>query len=80
MSHCTCAEVSQAVDLRALRKEIGGIFQKCLQMKRNFTGRHFWNRGYCLSTVGLKEQVIREYIRNQEQKEKCQEQIRLAGL
>ena len=49
-------------------------------MKRNFTGRHFWNRGYCLSTVGLKEQVIREYIRNQEQKEKCQEQIRLAGL
>ncbi|MGN7612750.1 transposase, partial [Magnetococcales bacterium HHB-1] len=37
--------------------------------KRNFTGKHFWARGYCVSTVGLDEQLIRAYIRNQEEKE-----------
>jgi len=56
------------------------IFRDYLRVKRNFTGRHFWARGYCVSTVGLDEQIIREYIRNQEQEEKRQEQMRLEGL
>ena len=56
------------------------IFRDYLQVKRNFTGRHFWARGYCVSTVGLDEQMIREYIKGQEQEEKRQEQMRLAGL
>jgi putative transposase len=30
--------------------------------------------------VGLDEQLIREYIKNQEQEEKRQEQMKLAGL
>ncbi len=30
------------------------------------TGKHFWARGYCVSTVGLDERTIREYVRNQE--------------
>lgn len=51
-----------------------------IQVKRNFTGRHFWARGYCVSTVGLDEQVIREYIKNQEKEDKRQEQMKLAGL
>ena len=34
------------------------IFRDYLQVKRNFTGRHFWARGYCVSTVGLDEQMI----------------------
>jgi len=34
--------------------------------QRNFGGYHFWARGYFVSTVGRDEQVIREYIRNQE--------------
>ena len=33
---------------------------------RMVRGRHFWGRGYCVSTVGLDEERIREYIRNQE--------------
>ena len=33
---------------------------------RMVRGRHFWSRGYCVSTVGLDEEWIREYIRNQE--------------
>ena len=47
--------------------------------ERNFTGLHFWARGYCVSTVGLDEHVIREYIRQQEQEEKRQEQMQLKG-
>ena len=49
------------------------IFRDYMQVKRNFIGRHFWARGYCVSTVGLDEEVIREYIRNQEKEEKRQE-------
>jgi putative transposase len=30
-----------------------------LGQKRNFTGLHFWARGYCVSTVGLDEAKIR---------------------
>ncbi|MCU7918341.1 MAG: IS200/IS605 family transposase [Candidatus Thiodiazotropha sp. (ex Epidulcina cf. delphinae)] len=56
------------------------IFRDYLQVRRNFPGRHFWARGYCVSTVGLDEQMIREYIKNQEREEKRQERMRLAGL
>jgi len=35
------------------------IFREYLQVKRNFTGRHFWTRGYCVSTAGLDEQINR---------------------
>ena len=45
--------------------------------KRNFVGLHFWARGYCVSTVGLDETMIREYIRTQEENEKKEEQIQL---
>ena len=51
------------------------IHREYMGRKRNFTGMHFWARGYCVSTVGLDEQVIRAYIRNQETEEKRQEQI-----
>ena len=36
------------------------------------TGRHFWAKGYCVSTVGLDEETIRQYIREQEELEKRQ--------
>ena len=32
-------------------------------------GRSFWSRGYCVSTVGLDEQRIRQYIQEQEKHE-----------
>ena len=56
------------------------IHREFLGREKNFTGLHFWARGYCVSTVGLDEQVIREYIRNQENEEKRQEQMQLKGL
>ena len=33
------------------------------------TGLHFWATGYWVSTVGLDEQGVRRYIREQEQLE-----------
>ena len=47
--------------------------RESLRRKRQFTGFHFWARGYCVSTIGLDEAVVREYIRNQEAEEKRQE-------
>ncbi len=56
------------------------IHREYLGRKRNLTGFHFWARGYCVSTIGLDEEVIRAYIRNQEEEEKRQEQLNLGGL
>ena len=42
------------------------IHREYLGRQRNFTGFHFWARGYCVSTVGLDEQTVRAYIRAQE--------------
>ena len=33
---------------------------------KRVTGLHFWSTGYCVSTVGLDEEMVKEYIRNQE--------------
>ncbi len=38
----------------------------------NTQGMHFWSRGYCVSTVGLDEDTIRKYIRDQDKVEKQQ--------
>ena len=47
------------------------IHRQILKSKR-VTGLHFWARGYCVSTVGLDEETIRKYIRDQEKLEKQQ--------
>ena len=43
------------------------IHRELLRTKGTMFGRTFWARGYCVSTVGLDEATIREYIKNQEQ-------------
>lgn len=47
--------------------------KSAIRMARDFMGRHqgfkgyhFWARGYFVSTVGIDESTIREYIRDQE--------------
>ena len=34
--------------------------------ERNFTGEHFWARGYAVSTVGFELEQVRQYIREQD--------------
>ena len=50
--------------------------QRCVK-QRNFKGLNFWARGYCVSTVGLDEATIIEYIRTQEERERKDEQLLL---
>jgi len=45
--------------------------------KRNFAGESFWARGYYVSTVGLDEESIRVYIRQQEAEDARLEQLNL---
>ena len=48
-------------------KEKSAIAIACLSGKeRNFTGEHFWARGYAVSTVGFELEQVRTYIREQE--------------
>jgi len=47
------------------------------ERRRNFTGQHFWARGYFVSTVGRDEAVIREYIRHQEKEDQRTDQLGL---
>ena len=47
------------------------------ERKRNFTGQHFWARGYFVSTVGRDEAVIRESIKRQEQEDRRLDQLDL---
>ncbi len=43
-----------------------------LLRERRMSGLHFWATGYCVSTVGLDEERIRQYIREQEKLESGQ--------
>ena len=45
--------------------------------KQNYVGQHFWARGYFASTVGRDEQVIRNYIRHQEEEDRRVDQMKL---
>jgi len=47
------------------------------ERKRNFTGQHFWARGYFVSTVGRDESLVREYIKKQEEEDRRLDQMKL---
>jgi putative transposase len=46
------------------------IHREVLRTKGTLFGRQFWARGYCVSTVGLDEKQIRQYIEDQEKMQK----------
>jgi putative transposase len=45
--------------------------------KKPYWGNHFWSPGYCVDTVGLDAEMIRKYVKYQEQKERQIEQLTL---
>jgi putative transposase len=53
------------------------MFDKHLKLKKRYWGRHFWAKGYCMSTVGLNEEEIRKYVRWQLEKDKRIDQLKL---
>ena len=46
------------------------IHRELLRTRGTLFGRAFWSRGYCVSTVGLNEAMIKRYIQNQEEDER----------
>ena len=48
------------------------IHRQLRQSRGNLFGRSFWARGYCVSTVGLDEHEIRQYIKTQDKHQQAQ--------
>ena len=51
------------------------IFERYAHMKYKFGNRHFWSRGYYVSTIGGNKQAVQKYIRNQEKEDLISAQI-----
>ena len=50
------------------------IFAKEKKLRtKPYWGNHFWSRGYCVTTVGMDEKKIRQYVKYQEQAERLSE-------
>jgi putative transposase len=47
-------------------KSAGAIARQFGGKLKNFTGEHFWARGYAVSTVGYELERVKRYIREQE--------------
>ena len=52
------------------------LFERFQDLKYKFGNRTFWCKGYYVSTVGLNEETIRKYIRNQEEHDKMNDNIK----
>lgn len=65
---CIYSEISKEKHLQRTKSAIH-IARTYHNRKQNFVGQHFWARGYYVSTVGRDEEMIREYIRNQEKED-----------
>jgi putative transposase len=54
------------------------LFNKFRELKKKpYWGNHFWAKGYCVDTVGLDAEMIRRYVKYQEDKERQMEQLNL---
>ena len=53
------------------------LFDRHPEFREKWSSRHFWARGYFVSTVGRDTEVIRDYIKRQEEEDKRLEQINL---
>ena len=51
------------------------IFEKYANLKYKYGNRHFWCRGYYVSTVGRNKKTIQEYIQNQLQEDYSDDQM-----
>ena len=57
------------------RKSTMIIFERYAHLKYKLGNRHFWSRGYYVSTVGANKQAVQKYIENQEKEDLISAQI-----
>lgn len=51
------------------------VFNRFRKLKEKpYWGNHFWARGYCVDTIGLDSEMVKKYVKYQEQKERESEQ------
>jgi putative transposase len=53
------------------------LFERYERLGKRYWGRNLWSRGYCVSTMGLNEEMIRKYVYWQEQQDRRIEQRQL---
>ena len=51
------------------------IFERHANLKYRYGNRHFWAKGFFVSTVGLNTKVVEDYIRNQEKEDMVQDNL-----
>jgi len=47
------------------------------ELKKKYWGLHIWARGYFVSTVGIDRDVIKQYVKNQQNSQIREEQLRI---
>ena len=73
--HVSISDLLKAVKGRTSRK----ILMDFKTLNRQFWGRHFWARGYYVSTVGRNEAASREYIRTQQAEDQRLDPLEMFG-
>ena len=53
------------------------IARNFMGRRKNFSGENFWARGYFVSTIGLDEEEVKKYIREQEKEDERLDQLKL---
>ena len=56
------------------------IFERHSNLKYKYGNRHFWCKGYYVSTVGRNKKAIAEYIRNQEKEDMMSDQMSIKEM
>lgn len=72
MCLCVPPKYSIAFVIGFLKGKSAVLIHLTVLGKRRVSGLQFWARGYCVGTVGLDEENIRNYIRKQEKNEEEQ--------
>ena len=53
------------------------IARRYMGHERNFTGKHFWARGYYVSTAGRDEELVRQYLKRQQEFDQRLDQLNM---
>ncbi len=71
---------SVAYTLGSLKGKSAVRIRRELLQERRMAGLHFWAAGYCVSTVGLDGAQVRQYRREQEERDQRQGELDLGAL
>ena len=53
------------------------MFKEIPEFRKKYWGKRFWAKGCFVSTIGVDERIIRQYVRKQEMKEREAKQLNI---